>query len=203
MKDFKIVITGVGGQGVLTLAYIIAEAALKEGLDVKTSELHGLAQRYGPISCHVRFGNQVYSPLVMEGKSDLVISLEALEALRACFYGSKENKTTFLFDSYKIVPLSLSLQNKNYPTIGYISKVLKQFSKKVAVVNASEIVERAGGDLTMSNIYILGYALGSKVVPLKKQSILFGIEETVPEKYTEINKKIFGMGCKKKKAFKL
>jgi len=203
MKNFNIVISGVGGQGIVTLTYIIGEAALKEGLDVKTSELHGLAQRYGHIECHAKFGDKIYSPLVMEGKADLVIGLEPLETLRACYYGSKENKTIFLLDSFKIVPLSVPLQNKKYPSLDSIAKSLKQFSRKVIVLKASEIVEKATGGTTMSNIYMLGYICGSKLIPLKKKSLLFGIEETVPEEYIEINEKVFEAGCRKKKAFKV
>lgn len=72
MKEFNIVLTGVGGQGVLTLGIIIAEAALKQGYDVKTTELHGLAQRGGSIPFHVRFGKKMYTPLILEAKQMLL-----------------------------------------------------------------------------------------------------------------------------------
>lgn len=123
MKDFNLVVVGVGGQGILTLAQIVAEAALKEGLDVKTSELHGLAQRGGPIPSHVRFGKKIYSSIVMVGEADLVIGLEPLEALRAAYYGSKERKTVFVFDTWEIIPSSILSQKEAYPSIKKLRKI--------------------------------------------------------------------------------
>jgi indolepyruvate ferredoxin oxidoreductase beta subunit len=194
MKEFNIIITGIGGQGVLTLANIIAEAALRQGFDVKGSELHGLAQRGGTIPCHVRFGKKMYSPLVLEGEADLVIGLEPLEALRACYYGSKESRTVFLIDSYRAIPLSVSVLGQKYPSLKEISRLLKPFSKKVIILKASEAVKKETGDIIATNIYLLGYAVSKKLIPLKKKFLLEGIKETVPEKYFETNKKIFALG---------
>ena len=78
----SIVIVGVGGQGALTLARWIGEAALAEGYDVRIAEIHGMSQRGGSVEVHVRFGTEVYAPIVEEGGADLVIALEAVEALR-------------------------------------------------------------------------------------------------------------------------
>jgi indolepyruvate ferredoxin oxidoreductase beta subunit len=196
MKEFNIVITGIGGQGVLTLANIISEAALKQGYDVKGSELHGLAQRGGTIPCHVRFGKKMYSPLVLEGEADLVIALEPLEALRACYYGSKESKTVFLIDSYRAIPLSVSVLGQKYPSLKEISKLLKPFSKKAIVLNASKAVRRETGDIIATNICLLGYANSKKLIPIKKKFLLWGIREIVPEKYFETNKRIFELGSR-------
>jgi indolepyruvate ferredoxin oxidoreductase beta subunit len=198
MKEFNVVVTGIGGQGVLTLANIISEAALKQGYDVKGSELHGLAQRGGTIPCHVRFGDKVYSPLVLEGEANLVVGLEPLEALRACYYGSKETKTVFLIDSYRAIPLTVSVLGQNYPSFKEINKLLKPFSKKVIILNASDVVKKETGDIVATNIYLLGYASSKKLIPIKKKFLLEGIKEIVPEKYFELNKKIFGLGFGRK-----
>lgn len=194
MKDFNLVVVGVGGQGILTLAQIVAEAALKEGLDVKTSELHGLAQRGGPIPSHVRFGKKIYSSIVMVGEADLVIGLEPLEALRAAYYGSKERKTVFVFDTWEIIPSSILSQKEAYPSIKEIEKNLKKFSSKAVALNASDIVKKETERVVSTNVYLLGYAVGKKFIPLKKNSIIDGIKEVIPEKYFEMNKKIFELG---------
>ena len=76
-KDFNIIISGVGGQGIITLTRILTEAALIEKYDIKSSELHGRSQRGGSVESHIRFGRKIYSPLVKRGGSDLIISLEA------------------------------------------------------------------------------------------------------------------------------
>lgn len=193
MKEFNIVLTGVGGQGVLTLGIIIAEAALKQGYDVRTTELHGLAQRGGSIPVHVRFGKKMYTPLILEGEADLIISLEPLEALRSCYYGSKQHKTVFLIDDDPVVPLSVSVLGESYPSIEDIEKNLKDFSKKVIILNASEIVKKETGNEIAANIYLLGYAIGKKLIPLKEKFILKAMEEIAP-KYFETNKKVFEMG---------
>lgn len=197
MKEFNIVLTGVGGQGVLTLGMIIAEAALKQGYDVRTTELHGLAQRGGSIPFHVRFGKKMYTPLILEGEADLIISLEPLEALRSCYYGSKQHKTIFLIDNDPVVPLSVSVLGDKYPSIKEIEKNLKDFSKEVIILNASEIVKKQTGSEIAANVYLLGYAFAKKLIPLKEKFILKAMEEVAP-KYFEANKKIFELGMKHK-----
>jgi len=198
MKEFNIVVTGIGGQGSLTLAMIIAEAAMRQGYDVKTTELHGLAQRGGTIPCHVRFGDKIYSPLVLEGEANLIISLEPLEALRACYYGSKKHKTIFIIDTHRVLPLTVSVLGERYPSIKEIGKDLKPFSGKVITLNASDVVYKETGDVLATNIYLLGYIVSKKLIPLKERYILEGLEEIAPKKYFETNKRIFELGMKHK-----
>ena len=191
MKEFNIVISGVGGQGVITLMQIIAETALKQGYDVKTSELHGLAQRGGSVPTHIRFGDKIYSPLVMEGEAHLVIALEPAEALRAAYYASKENKTTFLINNYRVIPLSVSVSKEVYPSLEKIKEDLKYFSSKIIMINASDIVKKEGGNIVLTNIYMLGFASYKNLIPLEKKYLLEAIQEIVPKKYLDINMKIF------------
>jgi indolepyruvate ferredoxin oxidoreductase beta subunit len=199
MKEFNVVIAGTGGQGVLTLMRIIAESALNQGYDVKTSELHGLAQRGGPIPCHIRFGEKIYSPLVMEGEAHLIIALEPLEALRNSYYGSKENKTVFLVNNYSIIPLSVFITKEIYPSLDEIIETLRKFSTKVITLNASGTVKESVGSIMPTNIYMLGYAVAKGLIPLEKRFVLEGIEEIVPKKFLEDNKKVFELGFSEEK----
>lgn len=196
MKEFNVIIAGVGGQGVITLQNIISESAMLQGYDVKTSELHGLAQRGGGVSSHIRFGEKIYSPLVLQGGANLVFALEPLEALRVCYYASKENKTAFLVNSQKIVPLSVTALKERYPLNSEIEKMLKEFSGKVTFLDASEIVKKETGDTVTANIFMLGYA-AKNLLPIKKEILLKTIKAVVPEKHFEMNKKIFEMGYSK------
>ena len=82
-KTFNIILSGVGGQGIITLLQILAEAAFVEKYDVKTSELHGLSQRGGSVVAHLRFGEKIFSPLIKATEADLILSLEISEAVRA------------------------------------------------------------------------------------------------------------------------
>jgi indolepyruvate ferredoxin oxidoreductase beta subunit len=194
MKEFNIVISGTGGQGVLTLQNIISEAAVKQGYDVKTSELHGLSQRGGGISSHIRFGDKIYSPLVLQGEANLVIGLEPLEALRVCYYASKKNNTAFLVNSERILPLSVTVLKEKYPSLKEIKKILAGFSSEVIVLDASEAVKKETGGTVAANIFLLGYACGKKLIPIKKEFLLEGIKEVISEKYFENNKKVFELG---------
>jgi len=186
-KDFNIIISGVGGQGIITLTRILAEAALIEKYDVKSSELHGLSQRGGSVESHIRFGQKIYSPLVKKGGSDLIISLEAQEALKVCYYASKTD-TIFLVNDF-IKPIL----NAKIPYSKNISKELKRFSKKSLFVPASKITKEKLDKEVLAGVYLLGYAVFKKLIPLKANSTLKAIEKIVPKKYFSLNKKAFNL----------
>lgn len=96
-EQFNIVIVGIGGQGLITLLQVLAEAALLQGYDVKTSELHGLSQRGGSVEVHIRFGKNIFSPLVAQGKAELILALDSKEGLNAKRYAGP--KTSWLINS--------------------------------------------------------------------------------------------------------
>lgn len=186
------VIAGIGGQGAHTLAAIIEDAAVCDGYDVKGSELHGLAMRFGPLECHVRFGKRVYSPLVARGEADLIIALEPLEALRVAHFAN--SKTSILLDTKAIIPISTYMEKKNYPKLESILSDLEKFTKNVIVVNASEKVQSELGHTIYANTYLLGIALSKKLLPLKKENILAAIAANVSAAVLEKNKRAFEMG---------
>lgn len=189
-KEFNVVVIGVGGQGLLTLAGIITEAALKQDYDVKMSELHGLSQRGGSVPCQIRFGEKIYSSLVKPGDADLIISLEPLEALRSAKFASV-GKTTIIMNTHKTVPMSVMVANEKYPSVDEIKKELKDFAKEVIDVNATETAVKETGTAVTANIYMLGIASARGLIPIKKDVLLEAIKDTVPPKYFEMNKKIF------------
>lgn len=194
MKEFNVVVTGVGGQGVLTLGVIIANAAMYQGLDVRTIELHGLAQRGGTIPVHIRFGEKIYAPLVREGNADLIIGLEPIEALRASYFSSKQQKTVFVFDNNKIVPTSVSQSGEEYPSIDSIKQSIKAFCEKAISIDASDIVKKETGSSIAANIFILGFLIGNNYLPLKEEYVLQAMKGTVPERHYEMNRKIYDLG---------
>jgi indolepyruvate ferredoxin oxidoreductase, beta subunit len=191
-EDFNIVATGVGGQGVLTMAEIIAESALKQGFDVKMSELHGLSQRGGSIPCQVRFGRKINSSLVRLGEADVIVAMEPLEALRSAKYGSK-GRTTILSSTQRIDPVSVTFQGMKYPKLEDIEKRLGAFAKKVVLVDAPGIAMRETGSTVASNIYLLGILSARGILPIRRTILLETIKETVPAKSFEQNKRVFEM----------
>jgi len=180
-KIFNIIITGTGGQGLITLLQIIAGAALIQELEVKTAELHGLSQRGGSVNTHIRIGKKVETPLVPIGSADLIISLEYLETLRVVSYAN--SKTTFLVNNY------------SFPFLGTISE--KEIEKKINqtikgnkyVCSASELCREELGKEVLSGIYLLGYACYNDLFPLKLESIKKAIRQIIPKKYLDINLK--------------
>ena len=180
-KNFNIIIAGVGGQGLITLTRIIAQAALIEGYDVKTSELHGLSQRGGSVQTHIRFGNKVYSPLVPFGKADLILGLEITESLRNINFANE--KTIILANKNQIF-------YQGAPSLEKITRELKRiFKNKAHLIPASETCQKKLGKEIVSGIYLLGVGIVKKIIPLREKSILLAIKEVVPQKYFEINKK--------------
>ncbi|KPJ55439.1 hypothetical protein AMJ47_00795 [Parcubacteria bacterium DG_72] len=180
-SNFNIVIAGVGGQGVITLTQIIAEAALLEGKDVRASELHGLSQRGGSVETHLRMGKKVYSPLVVA--ADLILSLEITEGLRKMQYASA--KTTFLINRHSI-SYQAGLSEKE------ISKKINLIKEKKYLVPASKICQKQLGKEVLSGVYLLSFAVHKGLIPLKPESVLKTIEN-MPEKYIDINKKAFSL----------
>jgi len=185
VKEFNLIINGVGGQGLITLLRIISLAAQKEGYDIKTSELHGLSQRGGSVEVHIRFGKKIYSPLVSQGKADLVISLELQESLNGLHYSS--SKTTFLINQYKTPTFTRDLSEKE------ILEALKKISKNLFLIPASEICQKELGSEVVAGIYLLGLTFSKKLLPLKSNSITSAIKKIIPEKYRELNLKTFNL----------
>lgn len=181
-KIFNIIISGVGGQGVITLLFLIDEAAFIEGYDVRSSELHGLSQRGGTVEAHVRFGKKVHSPLISFVPADLIISLEMLEGLRQLAKAGQNTK--FLINEYYL-PFQGSLTKEE------IKNHLNKIEDKLYLAPASEICKEKLQNEVVSTIYLLGYAVHKKLIPIKKESVLKAMENIIPEKYLELNKKAF------------
>ncbi|MEM5798522.1 MAG: 2-oxoacid:acceptor oxidoreductase family protein [Candidatus Aenigmatarchaeota archaeon] len=196
LDEYNIVVVGVGGQGLLTLAGAIARAALEHGYEVRAAELHGLSQRFGSIETSLRFGKNIYSPIVRQASADLVIALEPAEAIKACYYASQ--KTAFLLDTKPIVPNIMYQEGIEYPSIDEIKARINIFSKKIITVNASEDTKALTGSTIQANIYLLGRAASESLIPLKKEWLIKGIEEVVPPATVEANKKVFEAGWRSK-----
>jgi len=199
MKKFDMIVAGVGGQGVLTVAGVIARAGLAQGYDIKASEIHGLAMRFGALECHLRLGENVYSPLIKKGGADLIIALEAAETLRACYYASQS--TSYVFDTHTTPSVASYLQKAKYPSIDEIKTALKKISPqgKIVGVDASLETKKAFGSPIAANIYLVGRAAAEGLVPVKKELLINALAEIFPEKLLEMNKKVFELGYASKK----
>jgi indolepyruvate ferredoxin oxidoreductase beta subunit len=186
--ELNVLVVGVGGQGTLTTAHLIARAAMKAGLNVLVAETHGMAQRGGSVEVHVRIGD-VMSPIIPECGADIVLALEPSEALRYSKYLNKNS--TILLNSRKIVPPSVTLGLARYPSIEDVIERLRRITDRVHVVNASEIAEKAG-DVVAANVAIVGIMLSVLKLPFSVAHVEEAIKETMVN--PELNLRAFKMG---------
>ncbi len=147
----SILLVGVGGEGVIRASDILSAAMLKAGYDVKKSEVHGMAQRGGCVSSHVRFGEKVFSPLAKKGDVDILVSFEKMETLRYLDYLKPDG--TVIINNNEVFPPSVNLGEEQYPEDAL--DVVTSIFSNVKVVSASEMAMEAG-NVRMANTIVLG-----------------------------------------------
>ncbi|MEM2445960.1 MAG: indolepyruvate ferredoxin oxidoreductase subunit beta [Candidatus Bathyarchaeia archaeon] len=191
MNEFNIVLAGVGGQGIILAAEVLGTAAIKEGLDVRVSEIHGMAQRGGAVVSTVRIGKNVYSPLILDGKADVLLGFEPLETLRNAKYASE--KTLIIMGDERIPPPALTLKGETYPSMNRVIEQLKRFSKNIILVEALKLAKKAGSTIVQNSV-LLGALAATGSAPVKRESLLEALKELVPAKYMDVNVKAFELG---------
>jgi indolepyruvate ferredoxin oxidoreductase beta subunit len=187
----SIVLTGVGGQGVITAANILGKAAVNAKANVYASEVHGMAQRGGSVICTVRMGD-IFGPLIASGTANAIISTEPLEALRYIQYANKGTKV--VTDVNPVIPFTVAVGGEKYPDLDDIFKEINARSK-LYKMDALDIAKKSGAIIT-KNIVMLGALAATDVLPFKSEILLKTIIDNVPAKYKEINKKAFEGGMK-------
>ena len=186
-----IILTGVGGQGVLLMAELLGISALIEGLDVRVSEIHGMAQRGGSVLCHVRLGKKVYAPTIMEGAADIVVGLEPLETLRTIKYMS--NKTLVLINIEPIKPYATTIGLIEYPKIEKILSEIHHKTDSIITLNALLLAKEAGDTITQ-NVVMLGALSATGKLLIKAEAIENAIKKRIPKKFVELNLRAFRIG---------
>lgn len=187
MSKADLVIAGVGGQGALLAGRIIAETALAEHYDVKSSETHGMAQRGGSVLIHVRFARKVYSPLVSPGEADFLLAFEQLEALRSLSWLSPRG--TAVVNMQTIAPLPVLTGACAYP--GDVEAALRANIKKVITVKASS-VEPVRSHPRTANLFLLGIL--ARRLPFPRESWLQAIAGLLPPHLLQLNRRAFDSG---------
>jgi len=187
MKDQNILIVGVGGQGVLLASEILCLAALNAGFDTKKSEVHGMAQRGGVVSSHVRIGEKIHSPLIKEGHADIMLAFEAAEALRWIYFVKPDGKA--VINDYHLVPPIASMKGFDYPE-NPIAKVKDKLAD-VQIVNAVKIAEELGNPRLLNTI-LIGVLSKSLNIPEKIWHDV--IKSRVPKGTEDLNSQAFQKG---------
>jgi indolepyruvate ferredoxin oxidoreductase beta subunit len=183
----SILLAGVGGQGILRASDILCLAFMTAGLDVKKSEVHGMAQRGGCVTSHVRYGSKVYSPIAKKGDVDILVSFEKLETLRYLDYLKADG--TVIINEEEIYPPSVNLGDAVYP--GNIVEITSQYFKKVKVVNALDLARKAGNAKAV-NTALLGVL--SNDLELTDDVWDRVLKESFPAKALKANLEAFNLG---------
>jgi len=183
----NVLMVGVGGQGIILTSSILAAVAAESGLMIKKSEVHGMAQRGGAVSSHIRFGKKVYSPLIPAGEADILFGSELLETYRWLPYLKEGGK--IIASLQEIDPPSVFRGERPYPE-GLLEKLRQADPGLIALDALKEAVNL--GDSRVAGIVLLG-AL-SKLLDFKRELWLDKVKEMVPKKAVEINLKAFARG---------
>ena len=187
--DFTIVITGLGGQGLIRLLQILGNALMDNGYKVITSETHGLSQRGGKVTCFLRFGNKISAPIPMIGTADMIIALEESSILDALKYAKPDKSTRLVISSYE-----KHIIGTDYPSLKYLLNILFETSDYIYFIPAMEIAVKYTGNLKSINIVLLGYIL--KFLPLSKNVLEESIKNNFSGKDLELNLRAFNEGLK-------
>lgn len=186
-ENINIMIVGVGGQGSLLASKLLGKIFLENGYDVKVSEVHGMSQRGGSVLTYVRVGEKVYSPIIDEGEADYVISFEILEAARAAKYLKKDGK--IISNLQEINPMPVVAGKAEYPAS--LANQMKDMGIDIDAFDALEKAEEAGSPKAV-NLVLMGRL--SNHFGFSEEEWMRTIENSVPAKFLEMNKKAFKLG---------
>jgi len=191
VKEFNILITGVGGQGVILISELLGNAAVNDGLNVRGSEVLGMAVRGGAVTSTIRIGSEVYGPLIPMGKCDILIGIEPSEALRNITYLSPSSLV--ILNMAKVVPTSVFIGESSYPSLEEIVGKLSEIASRVIRLNATQIAEEAGSTMA-ANIVLLGALFGTEQLPIKIETTKEQIRARFSAKLAPVNIKAFDLG---------
>jgi len=182
----KIMIVGVGGQGTLLASRILGNTVINEGYDVKVSEVHGMSQRGGSVVTYVKYGDEVYSPIIDKGEADIILAFEMLEAYRAMPFLKKGGK--LIVNTQEIDPMPVITGAMDYP-----ENIAEKLQEKldVTLVDALSLAEKAG-NFKAVNVVLIGVMAKSTDIAYEKW--IETIKTTVPPKFLDINLEAFNLG---------
>ncbi|MDD4493061.1 MAG: indolepyruvate oxidoreductase subunit beta [Eubacteriales bacterium] len=186
MNSLNIMIVGVGGQGTLLASRILGRIAMSLGMDVKVSEVHGMAQRGGSVVTYIKMGDKIASPIIERGEADIILSFEQLEALRWLEHLKKDGR--LIVNNQKIDPMPVITGNSEYP-----KKIKETLCEKcsVTMVDAYDIAKKCG---TIKAVNVVMIGVLAAFTQMDEKVWLDAINDVVPEKFRSINIEAFQQG---------
>lgn len=187
METKNIMIVGVGGQGSLLASKTLGSLLLAQGFDVKVSEVHGMSQRGGSVVTYVRYGSKVSSPVIDQGEADYIVSFELLEAARWLPFLKKDGQ--IVTNIQQIDPMPVITGAAEYPED--LVRKLRDAGAKVDAIDCVKLAEEAGS-VKAVNMVLMGRL--SHYFGLPEEAWIAAMEQNVPPKFMELNKKAFALG---------
>ena len=190
-NEFNIVIAGVGGQGVILMSELLGNAAVADGLNVRGSEVLGMAVRGGSVSSTIRLGDEALAPLAPAGKADVLVGMEPAETLRNI--GNVSDKTLVIMNLEKVIPFTVSSLGGSYPELDTILVNIHRATDSIIQLNATKIAAEAGSTQS-ANVVMLGALFGQGQLPIKIETVKNEINARFNERVTPINIRAFDLG---------
>jgi indolepyruvate ferredoxin oxidoreductase beta subunit len=191
-ERFKILVVGVGGQGVLSAARFLGEAALERKLQVNVGQLHGMSQRGGSVEASVIIGPG-HSSHIGNFEADIVLGLEPLEVQRALPLINQD--TRVVTNTGQIVPFSLAIQGVPYPPVNETLNRVREVTGNLVEVDGPALIKRVGVPRTL-NVCMLGALAGLKLLPFDNELLWKAIKKKCPERFLDANRQAFDLGIK-------
>lgn len=182
-KNENIILCGIGGQGTILASKLLAAAAMKRGMAVKTAETIGMAQRGGSVFSHIRLGEDVYAPLIAPGQADLIIAFEPAEAVRHLHMLRPGGRV--VVSTRPIFPTSVLVGQSQYP-VEEVLEYLKAHVEHLTMVDSEQAALDLGSSKVL-NVVLLGAAIRSGALSLREEDILEAIHERVAERFHALN----------------
>jgi indolepyruvate ferredoxin oxidoreductase beta subunit len=186
-KTTNILLSGVGGQGIILASKILATGLMNSGFDVKMSEVHGMAQRGGSVTTQVRFGEKVYSPIIGKGQADILVSFEEMETAKWMEFVKPEG--TVVINTFRIPSAPILTGKSDYPE-GVIAEV-KSNVNNTQLLDAATMAKELGNVKAMNVIMVGALVKGLGLTDINWEDV---IKSLVKEKFIELNVKAFKMG---------
>lgn len=188
-QNLNILLVGVGGQGTILASNILADLGIKLGYDVKKAEVHGISQRGGSVISHVRWGQEVFSPIIAKGEADVMVAFEKMEVVR--FIDILKSEGLVLANDHAILPITVSAGARSYPKNEIIRASVCNVTKNVHWVDGMGTAKKLGNSRT-ANVVLLG-ALSS-LLEMQSEPWLEVMEAHIPPKFIDINRSAFAAG---------
>ena len=187
MKNWNILIAGVGGQGTLLASRVLGALAVAAGADVKVSEVHGMAQRGGSVVTFVKIAHKVHTPIIEPGDANVLLAFEQLEALR--YAPSVRENGLLLLNTQRILPMPVIMGKQSYPQ--EVVATLKTRNAQVQAVDALALAQKAGNAKAVNTVML---GLLSRNMDFDEALWLQALRQCIPAKLLEVNLKAFEEG---------